>query len=1063
MGAGKNVTGPVSQVVPSAQYNKTSTVIYEAGTPIGKELEAPVAPIKTEPLPMNTITSTLTSSGSQQVRTEYAQTPEGILKTTTTTFNPSKLDSSVKAILEKPKQPSIANQIISAPSNFVSSLKTGYETLQNPVVQKIITEKSKENIGRGLAAIFNPEQFQLAYNVYSGTGESPDVIYNRNYETYKTLIEKKDIGGIGLRVAGSPLVVVGGSYVLGAVLGGFAATKIGQTAIATIPRTTLISSKNLITLERALILPEIRITPSLALNTATGVYFTSGMAKSGIESYTSGNIKSFLGTTALSLPFVMAPFKAGYKAGGGYVQRVGAMSTLSDATQRTQQKAIYDMMKTTEKLHEPYLDQKPYDITQVKETPAWQIMEMEKFFKSPVSKIVRKPAIGGSTAMDIQMGEFFRKGGYPERVLEIARERQSQTIQPEMRNVPLKVSGTPGDIDILLGGKFATTKMADVWSGKLDTHVHVSKPGEQYWGGYSTKPFTKSLISFTGEPKDVSIIKWKTLKGDIGHIELIPKYNTGEYVELFHGTTKEAMGSILKNGLKIGVKSRGFKGFEEPFVSATLDLDVAKAYGDKILSIKIPKNEFKGMWESQGTYINEYGYEVDFSTSALQDPYSMGTGERNIAFSKDIPAKYISEYGSGRPVSVKTLSVREQFLRYGHSVLPSNIIEKSYRAYKDVPGFFDTYDVLQFQKGGTKLNEAMDRFLYLERYKAPRVTIGEKFVKGIGGATKINEDWSYGSSKLGYVSSYTTMPKINNIIYGNDNYVKPNIVSTTYTAKDFGYKPNITSTPSYEIKSTDYGGTTNSTYTPSKSTYISTSTDYKRYTPDIPSYTPPTYTPDYKPPTYTPDYKPPTYTPDYKPPTYTPTYNPPPYYPPKYYPDYTPPPPPPNKFKIPSDIDMKKEIKESLGGYNVFIKERHYFKGKKKKPTTWFKASKYPLTKEQALALGATAVDRSAAAAFKIVPTEGEPKRLGFGVDSWGNLSGNFYMKGNTLIEKTPYRINTQGEIKGISALGWLAQRQKPYQSPTKIRYTPTSNAKPTKAPKPINININKIMRGWHL
>ncbi|MBE3095400.1 MAG: hypothetical protein IMZ52_10250, partial [Actinobacteria bacterium] len=43
-GAGKNVTGPVSQVVPSAQYNKASTVIYKAGTPIGKELEQPVTP-----------------------------------------------------------------------------------------------------------------------------------------------------------------------------------------------------------------------------------------------------------------------------------------------------------------------------------------------------------------------------------------------------------------------------------------------------------------------------------------------------------------------------------------------------------------------------------------------------------------------------------------------------------------------------------------------------------------------------------------------------------------------------------------------------------------------------------------------------------------------------------------------------------------------------------------------------------------------------------------------------------------------------------------------------------
>ena len=169
-------------------------------------------------------------------------------------------------------------------------------------------------------------------------------------------------------------------------------------------------------------------------------------------------------------------------------------------------------------------------------------------------------------------------------------------------------------------------------------------------------------------------------------------------------------------------------------------------------------------------------------------------------------------------------------------------------------------------------------------------------------------------------------------------------------------------------------------------------------------------------------------------------------------------------FKLLS-LSTSKEEQESSEGYNVYIKERHYFKGKKKKPTTWFKASQHPLTKEQALALGATAVNETAAASFKIVPTEGKPKKLGFGVDSWGNLSGNFYMKGNTFIERTPYRINTSGEIKGISALGWLASRQKPYQSPTKIRYTPTTNAKPMAIPKPmnINININKIMKGWKL
>jgi hypothetical protein len=163
---------------------------------------------------------------------------------------------------------------------------------------------------------------------------------------------------------------------------------------------------------------------------------------------------------------------------------------------------------------------------------------------------------------------------------------------------------------------------------------------------------------------------------------------------------------------------------------------------------------------------------------------------------------------------------------------------------------------------------------------------------------------------------------------------------------------------------------------------------------------------------------------------------------------------------------MDKQIEKSLKGYNVFIKERHYFKGKKKKPTTWFKANQSPLTREQALSLGGTAVEHSAAASFKILPTEGQPKKLGYGVTNWNNIAGNFYEKNGTLIEKTNYRINTSGELKGISALGWISQRNKSYSSPTKIKYTPVAkNVKPIQTPKPINvnININKIMRGWKL
>jgi hypothetical protein len=548
------------------------------------------------------------------------------------------------------------------------------------------------------------------------------------------------------------------------------------------------------------------------------------------------------------------PFKAGYNAGGGYVQRVGAIGTLSDATQRTQQKAIYDMMKTTERLHEPYLDQKPYDIGQVKETP--NLADLEQFMKSPVSTMIRKPAIGGSTAMDIQMGEFFRKGGYPEKVLEIARERQSQTMQPEMRNVPLKLSGTPGDIDILLGGKFATTKMAEKWGGKLDTHVHVSKPGTEYWGGYSTKPFTDSYVSFMNEP-----------------------------------------------------------------------------------------------------------------------------------------------------IKVKTLSVREQFLRYGHSVLPSNIAEKSYRAYKDVPGFYDTFDVLQFQKGGTKLNTAMDRFLNPSGYKSPKVTIGEKFVKVIGGATKINEDWSYGNSKAGYVSSYGVSPIISNPIYRNEGY-KDNIKQLTYY--ESGYKIPTTYTP---IR-TDYKG-----YTPPEPTYTPIKTDYNKYVPPVPTYNPPPYNPDYKPPTYIPDYKPTDYTPPYKPPV--PYYNPPP-----YYPGYNPPKNPPKKKKL--EEDPLEIMTRLFKGFNVLIKRQHIFGGVKTGYQGYEIKNRVPMTKESAYSTLATMLKNTARASGKIVEVETRNRPI-FNKSEfkWVDVADQFYKKQGIIIQKAAHRIGTPGELKEITYKGLAARRRR--------------------------------------
>ena len=41
------------------------------------------------------------------------------------------------------------------------------------------------------------------------------------------------------------------------------------------------------------------------------------------------------------------------------------------------------------------------------------------------------------------------------------------------------------------------------------------------------------------------------------------------------------------------------------------------------------------------------------------------------------------------------------------------------------------------------------------------------------------------------------------------------------------------------------------------------------------------------------------------------------------------------------------------------------------------------------------------------------------------DISHKFYLKDDILIEKPKHRIDTKGEVKGVSALGWYAEKSK--------------------------------------
>lgn len=134
---------------------------------------------------------------------------------------------------------------------------------------------------------------------------------------------------------------------------------------------------------------------------------------------------------------------------------------------------------------------------------------------------------------------------------------------------------------------------------------------------------------------------------------------------------------------------------------------------------------------------------------------------------------------------------------------------------------------------------------------------------------------------------------------------------------------------------------------------------------------------------------------------------------------------------VPYDLGIISKRKKDEGiqtieqGYNVFIKDRVYVKGKKKLPEKFLKANKFPLTYDDALSLGGSAVDNSAAATFKIKKTAERPKPLNIRASNWNAIQNKFYMKNDRYIEQTTYRIDKPGEIKGISALGWIAKQKK--------------------------------------
>jgi hypothetical protein len=127
----------------------------------------------------------------------------------------------------------------------------------------------------------------------------------------------------------------------------------------------------------------------------------------------------------------------------------------------------------------------------------------------------------------------------------------------------------------------------------------------------------------------------------------------------------------------------------------------------------------------------------------------------------------------------------------------------------------------------------------------------------------------------------------------------------------------------------------------------------------------------------------------------------------------------PKTFKL-FKPDIVDSLKPAPGqGFDVLVKDRVYVKGKRKYDERFVKVNRVPLGRLDALSLGGSAVDNSAAATFKIRRASGKKaKPLKLRTVPWGFISHKFDVRpGDVFVEPSLYRIDTSGEVRGISAL----------------------------------------------
>jgi len=112
--------------------------------------------------------------------------------------------------------------------------------------------------------------------------------------------------------------------------------------------------------------------------------------------------------------------------------------------------------------------------------------------------------------------------------------------------------------------------------------------------------------------------------------------------------------------------------------------------------------------------------------------------------------------------------------------------------------------------------------------------------------------------------------------------------------------------------------------------------------------------------------------------------------------------------------------------YDVYVKKRQFVNGKRIRGTEWEKINRHPLSEFDAKSLGSHRTDNTAKRTFKIVKTEGEPRKLRKKVTPWDMQMLEYNQRGkNKYVEDVMFAIDSPGELDEITERGIAARSGK--------------------------------------